>query len=405
MTFVIDKLRICAALLGAAAALFGQAAYGDTVDNPWLNREMTREDLLAPMEQAADYLLRHQLADGQFVYLKDPLGKCCRSKPEAYSLIRHLGAVYALLRAYEIDHAAEYLASAERGIAFAARFMQKEADKVGSLNVVRGMKGKVSIGENGFLLLTTVLYDRLAPQPAHERLSDELAAFVASALVYDGPYATSGQWAESQALIGLMQYYKYRRQDARLLAVARDWLNAMRAEERHSHWSVQAIQAFVEIVPEAGPEFSDYVARAGHLLLEDVLIEGPLKDRRLIGGRKGLFNSCSATARNEGLIACHVVAKTQGLTTDASFFLDRVKEHLAHALQFQYGLTGNLYEDDPDMTRMGELFGMRGGVFDNPKKAYVRIDFVAHHIRAIAAYLGTGSAPIHTGLITAELTD
>lgn len=380
-------------------------ARAETLDNPWLDREMTREELQPVMEQAADYLLRIQLVDGQFVYIQDPLGKCCRSKAEKYSLIRHLGAVYALLRTYEVTRSDAYLEGARRGIEFAKRFMQRESTgTAGTFNVVRGLKGQVSIGENGFLLLDAVLYDQLAGKDTYGKLSDELAAFVASALVYGGPFSTKGQWAESQALMGLMLYYKNRRQDPRLLTVARHWLDGMRADERHSHWSVQAILAYTDVAPEARANFAEFAMAGGRSLLDGVMIRGPLKDRRTIGGRGGKFNSCNATARNEGLIACHSLAKKQGLAPESSFFLDRVKEHMAYAMQFQYGLVGNLYANDDAMTRMGELFGMRGGVFDNPNKAYVRIDFVAHHIRAMAAYLGTGSAPTHTGITTEELS-
>lgn len=380
-------------------AFLAHPALAETIDNPWLDRELSAAELMPSVEQGADYLLRNQLAGGQFVYINDPLGKCCTKKGDKYSVIRHLGAVYALLRAYEMTHAKAYLAGAKAGIEFAMRFRDPDAK-----NVLRGLKGQTSIGENGFMLIDAVLYNKLSGQPTFASVADDMAAFVETALEYDGPYSTRGQWAECQALIGLMQYFKNGHPEKRYLAVARRWLDAMRADQRHSHWSIQAIQAFADVSPELDKSFTDYAIKGGHDILDQVVIRGPVVDRRRIGARQGKFLSCNSTARSEGLVSSHILAKRQGNQIEAGYFLDRVKEHIAFAMQFQFGQLGNLFENNPEMTRISDLFGMRGGLFNDPNQAFVRIDFVAHHIRAIGNYLNSGSAPASHGLTRDEIS-
>ena len=60
---------------------------------------------------------------------------------------------------------------------------------------------------------------------------------------------------------------------------------------------------------------------------------------------------------------------------------------MAYAMQFQYGNPHNFYAKDKRMLRIGKLFDMDGGVFNDPQTGHVRIDYVSHHIRAMAAWV------------------
>lgn len=358
--------------------------------NPWLAKELTHEALLPSVHAAADFLARNQLADGQFDYIKDPLGKCCVKKKEKYSLVRHLGGAFALLRAYELTHDAKHLEAAKAAIDFALRFRED----FGTFRVVKDLKGGVGLGENGFMLMVTALYDKLAGQKDLRPVSEDLARFLLRALVYDGPYATTGQWAECQAIIGLVRYYENVNPDPEVITVASTWLTKMMEAKQGSHWSVQAISAVRQIAPELDHKILAYgVSTAEHLL--DGVETGATSDDvpRKVGGRAKGFGSCGVTARNEGLLAGYQLARTVGFRDRASALLDRVKEHIAHSLQFQYGTPGNFYENAPEMARMGKLFDMNGAVFDNPTSGYVRVDFVSHHVRAIATFLGLPNTP------------
>jgi hypothetical protein len=402
--------RLARIALAASFALTAAAASSATWgqgDNPWLDRELTRQELVPIAEQSSQYLLRNQLPDGQFVYIKDPTGKCCGPKGDKYSLIRHLGGVYALLRTYELTKDERYLKGAKAGIDFTARF--REVGPGSPLAIVRGTKGQVSLGENGFLLINAVLYDQFTGAPkdkGYGPMSDDLAKFLASALIYNGPYQTKGQWAECQGLIGLAMYHMHRKPNDAYMDVARAWLTAMAKDGQHSHWSAQAVWWLEKASPSPTPYLTDYALTMGKKLMDDVVVgaAGGSKDKsRFVGSRGRKFNSCGATARNEGLIACHLLARAKNRPEEARWFHERAREHIAYALQFQYGLPGNLYESDPEMTRMATLFDLAGGVFNNPKHSFIRVDYVSHHVRAMWAWLTSPAVPGDTGLTMKDL--
>lgn len=358
--------------------------------NPWLGKEMTRDELLPQIKRSASYLARQQLGDGQFVYLNDPRGKARKDKGDKYSLIRHLGSVYALLRAYEQSPDPAFLKAARRGLDFALGFV---VEKDGS-TWLKGVSGKPNLGENGFLVLDLTLYAKLQGEGfvKDRDVTDRLAAFVDENLEYGNRLATKEQWAECQAAMGLILYQETfglpKDSERNYVSTAEKWLIAARKDGRRTHWSIQAAAWLARARPGVDKILLEEGLLAGHSQLENVFDQSSAgKVSRLVGSKAGKLNSCNATARNEGLIAAHGLAKRLFRTSEATYFLKRVKEHLAFAMQFQYGATGNLYEKDPLLSRMGRLFSLDGGVFDSPKSGSVRIDYVSHHLRAMAAYL------------------
>ncbi len=398
------KLLLLSLILGfglSPPASAAQPAYAKG-QNPWLGREMSRADLLPSLTRAADYLVRQQLDDGQFVYLNDPRGKARRENGDRYSLIRHLGAVYALLRAYETVQDPHYLEAARRGATFAKGFVvstPKETKLV-------GLNGQPQLGESGFLLLDLSLAAKLDPKGAGDdaSLAAKLAAFVTANLTFGNRFSTKEQWAECQTIMGLVLYQQVFAVDAKILDVAKTWLAAAQKDGHRSHWSIQAIAWLGRAAPATDKHLLEEGLLAAHAELSDVLnADSASETPRLVGSHFGKLNSCNASARNEGLIAAHFLAKQLFRNDEARFFLDRVKEHLAFALQFQYGMTGNFYEADPLKARLGRLFHLDGGVFDSPDAGYVRIDFVAHHVRALAAYLTSSAVPKSVGLTLPDL--
>jgi len=352
-------------------------------DNPWLGRPLGRDDLTVAIAHAASYLERNQLPDGQFVYLKDPLGRCCTGRPDRYSLIRHLGAVFALERAYQTTRTDAYLTAARRGLDFVTRFVTRSGDT----GAVHGLTGQISLGENGFLLIDLVLLDQLTQGRSPRPLENELAAFLMKALRYGGPYATKEQWAECQAAIGLLRYYEHVRHDPHIVQVVHTWLRGALADDKATHWSVQAVYWLNHAAPGLDHELTDWALHSARQLLADVPDSSYTERPRLVGGRGGALRSCNAAARNEALIDAHRLALALGHRADAAFFWARAREHIAYVLQFQYGQNGNLYGHNPLMQRLARLFDLDGGVFNDPAKGTVRIDFVSHHIRAITAYM------------------
>lgn len=399
------KLRATVAALCLSACLQAPAIAATVIDfsagdNPWQARALTRDDLLPALDGAAAYLVRSMRPDGQFIYNNDPLGRCCSKKPDRYSLIRHLGAVYALLRAQQITPSSDYLAAAKKGLDFVRTFTSPYG---AHKTVVRGLADTLSLGENGFLLLDAVLYDHLAGGQTHAALAQDLQSFISENLVFDGALATKEGWAEAQAIIGLVFFHKFQAPDAAALTVAKRWLDANTRSGKPSHWSMQAVDWVRSVDPTIDQHTVDTALHGMKELVQPVTTAAEGAPTRLIGARKNLLVSCSATARNEGLLAAAATARATGNLNQARYFWARAKEHLAFALQFQFGLPGNLYESDPSLVRLAKLFHLEGGVANDPHTAAVRIDYVAHHIRALATYLDSPQVPVTAGLKIEEL--
>src|SRR5687768_6908061 len=87
--YILTMMAIGLALLQSTTAL-GKTDYA-AGENVWQKRALDRSVLTGALVGASDYLARNTLPDGQFDFIKDPLGTCCRKKKERYSLIRHLG--------------------------------------------------------------------------------------------------------------------------------------------------------------------------------------------------------------------------------------------------------------------------------------------------------------------------
>jgi hypothetical protein len=355
--------------------------------NPWLKSSFKKQDVLPSIKAGADYLIRNQLPDGQFVYIKDPLGK--NPKPsDRYSLIRHLGSAFALLKAYQVSGTPLYLNSAKMAIDFGKGFLKPYKN----FKIIRGIKKRPDIGESGFMLIVTALYDHLSQTKTYAGTSRSLAKFIKVALKYDGPWSTKGGWAENQAIIGLAHWYLFHEPDAKIVDIVENWLAAYEEDERSSHWSVQAYYWFSLIDPKQGRAFNQYALESAEEILEDVGTREENSGQRLIGARNEALQSCNSTARNEGVIAAWQIASQTGNRKATQFFAKRVREHLAFAMQFQYGNPYNLYDNDKKMQRVSKLFDMSGGVYNDPKTGHVRIDYVSHHIRALAAWL-LGNSP------------
>ena len=214
-----------------------------------------------------------------------------------------------------------------------------------------------------------------------------LAKFLMRYTKFKGKYVSNKKWAECQAIIGLAHYFKFVRRDPVVLEVADNFFRSLMADGNYSHWTLQAFWWYFQIAPQLDPAMVKYVRLSTQLVLKDVWSARDTDDTRLIGAKNGKLHSCTATSRNEGLISAYNIAKLTKNDADAKKLLRRIKQHLAFALQFQYGTTDHLLSRSKKHTRMADIFDLSGGVYNNPDETYIRIDFVAHHLRAIAGYL------------------
>ncbi len=353
--------------------------------NFWQTQKMSTETLLPALNAGANYLIRSQLPGGDFVYVKDPLGRCCSKKPK-YSIIRHLGAVYALLKSYEVTKNRNYLNGARKGLQFIQRMLVNN----GKFTFIQDFsKKKPTLGSNGFFLIDLVKYDELTNDRQYRPLIRKITQFLIKHTKYDGQLATSKKWGESQALIGLAHSYYYIEKNSAILPVIYKFLTKLKENNSSSHWTVQANWWYLKITDHQNKSHLEYVMRRAHTSLSNILT-GRKVDSQLIGSKNGKLVSCPATARNEGLISAYKIAQRTKSKQYKKIFKKRIKEHLAFAMQFQYGNKGHLLAGSKKHQKIARIFDLHGGVYNKPEQAYIRIDYVAHHLRAIAEYIGLG---------------
>lgn len=353
----------------------------NTPQNPWLIKPATDHDLKQSAIDGADYLMRIQAKNGVFTYIQDPFGNCCKKKP-TYSLVRHLGAIYSVLKTYDVNPDERLIYSAINALKFSSRFVQLKDPK----SIIRDLRQKPSLAAPGFFLMNLSYYYNLTGDFKYNPLATRMAEFIIDNLKFDGPFRTRHGWAESQAIIGLAHYYLYVKERSIIPKVTEQYLNAMVKANMRSHWSIQAIE-WQSRMKRVSPSMLKFAFDSAHSLLNNVWDSKGQKNSTGVGSKGGRLYSSRAASRNEGLIAAYQLAKHYKVDNQANFFKRRIKEHLAFALQFQYGGKGSLLNQKTNHGRIAKVFDLHGGVFNHPEEGYVRIDYVSHHVRSLLSFL------------------
>jgi hypothetical protein len=342
--------------------------------------------LLMLAEAAADYLARAVSANGKFRYSHDPrTGRTAKR----YNILRHAGAILALLEASRAVGNQSYLEAAARALAFLDR--KTERLDGGTCRVVE--RGKAKIGGNALAALCYAKPETGRVVRTGEDRLRSLLGWIAEALNADGTFVFH-KWdtAGERACSFVSEYYP----GEACLALVRGfeatgeerWLDAARriAETRidqqrsiasppHDHWLLYALDALDAVMPSAR-----YVQHAA--FLADAMLEAQHGDEAPPGWEGGYDvppRSTPTSTRMEGLIAAARLARRHGAVDLERAALAGITSGLRFVARCQLG-SARLKPG-----RASGTFDPRGGVVRGCGDDEIRIDYVQH---AISAYLG-----------------
>lgn len=363
-------------------------------DHVMAQPERTPDQMLSAAVVAGDYLLRCLQPDGRFQYSYHPIrGKFSTE----YNMLRHAGAVYALLELYQESAEPRFLEGAKKALEFMT-FSLSDSNRLPGTKVFRD-GDSVKLGGNALALLAFSKYSQISGDRQYLPDMVDLAAWMVKNQDPSGRFRVhkesfpeaedsgfvSGYYS-GEALLSLVRLYQLDADERWLLSArraARYLIDKARKtpEPAHDHWLMIGLQALFEVDPN--PDYQNYSWE----LAETILATQHKKDARpdWEGGFYSPPRSTPTDIRAEGLNAAWAMARESGRTD-----LDlRLGSGVRKALQFS-----RLCEVEPPVAiLMKEPGYCRGAVMRGLCDPEIRIDYVQHHISALLGACRNTTAP------------
>jgi hypothetical protein len=351
---------------------------------------LTATELIDSVRAGADYLASAIDDEGRYRYDYRPVADADR---RGYGWLRHAGATYALLEAYEELRDVRYLAKAERALAFLDRAYKETPE--GAFLSDNPLEEQQKIGGNGLALVALAKHAELTGRRTAWETMRALAAFITRQQLPDGHFRDDADAARegetprekakelfysSEAILGLLRFYRVDRQP-KLLEVARkaaDFIVLQRdasgdeAHLVHDHWlTYSLLDLYRETKSRAYADHALKIARS-------IVAAEAARDRPPGPDFPGTFyhqgNTTAVSTRLEALAANLELSIDMGKD---HAWLDDVAMRLACFVRGQqYDHRSSYFVKVPAKA----LGGIRESLFNND----IRIDYVEH---AICAWL------------------
>ena len=249
------------------------------VDHP---AQATPDALLAAVRSGADYLARVLNDQGRYVYVYHPTDN--RDDP-SYGWLRHAGATYALLEAYEEFGTPLYLEKAERALAYLKTHFTDDPARQGKYLLDTTEEEQQKVGGAGLALLAFAKHAAVTGKRTELETMRSLARSIIGQQYPDGHFRANADLEEEvakkrkqepvyyqgEAALGLLRLYAIDPQPAYLDAArkAADWVvhvrdvNVSEDNQEHDHWISYALNDLYRVVrDDAYVEHAYKIARA-----------------------------------------------------------------------------------------------------------------------------------------------
>jgi hypothetical protein len=354
---------------------------------------LTPKELVEAARAGADYLSDALDDDGRFRYYYRPVED---ADTKAYGVLRHAGAAYALLEAYQELGNQRYLAKAESALRFLDTVYRRSSDGLFLTDALDEEQQKV--GGSGLALLALAKHAELTGAKANLETMRGLAGFIAHQQYADGHFRNNADvtreeetaegkqrkeelfYYPGEAILGLMRLYRIDRQPkllaaaengAQFLIVQRDG-PADDAHQIHDHWLTYALfDLYRETRREAYAEHAFKIARA---ILKGESTGGAAPAPDFIGTFNRQGTTTPTSTRLEALAA----------TLELSLYMRRDPAWLdGAAMRLASFMRGQQY-DDVSSYFLKTPAKARGGLRESLFISDIRIDYVQH---AVCAWL------------------
>jgi hypothetical protein len=350
--------------------------------------QATVDALLAGVRSGADYLSRVINDQGRYVYMYHPVDD--RDDP-SYGWLRHAGATYALLEAYEELGTRQYLERAERALGYVKAHLVDDPDRQGKYILDTNDEEQQKVGGAGLVLLAFAKDAAVTGKRAELETMRALARSIIGQQYPDGHYRANADitddsgkkrkrepvYYQGEAALALLRLYAIDPQPAYLDSARRaaDWVVRVRDvdvsqdNQEHDHWISYAFNDLYRVArDEAYVEHAYKIARA-IVSKQHRAGNSPAPDW------VGTFYEGQTTpgaTRLEAYAADIVLSRVAG--RPEAWLLDPAREVAASMLGQQFGPDNEYWLPNP-----GKAYG---GVRESLFVQDVRIDYVQHAMSA-----------------------
>jgi len=374
--------------IGTQSAFFDGKSYHPLYRGHRTYGELTPSLLLEAATLGGAYLARSVDGRGRFVYLYDAARD---HQSEEYNVLRHAGAVYAMLELYKVTHDQPLLDAAERALDYlVAQIRPCTLDAASYQCLVE--HDEIKVGGHGLALLALATYAGLTGSKKHLGMMQGLAGWLATLQGPSGNFRAHKVMFGSGALTSFQSLY--------YPGEAMYGLTALYEIDQNPRWLdvAERLGRYVADIRDRGVATEQLpndhwllygIARLYRQRKDPVLRDHAMKIASAIGGAQnrtpafpdwlGSYyvppRSAPAATRSEGMVAAYHLAKEFGGAPRAAEILANILLATRFQLATQIREENMLYLRNP--TRA--LGGFRGA-FDNYE---IRIDYVQHNISAL----------------------
>ena len=351
---------------------------------------LSPEELVSAALAASEYLTRSVGPDGKFVYIYYPKSD---SVPDDYNILRHAGAIYAMLEVYDVTGDRDLLEAAERAIGYLVTMAQPcEAEELETEVLCIVEDGEVKLGGNALAIIALAKYTELTGNQEHYPLMVALGNWMRSVQGFDGEFKVhlldlaSGKsssfrsdYYPGEALLALMRLYTLDSDPAWLdsAEAGAEWLITVRdsgldtSELAHDHWLLYALNELYRQRPQE--LFSEHAFK-----ISDAIIAAQNRNPQYpdwLGSYNQPPRSTPTATRSEGLFSTYLLARDHGYEDRAAAILEALKLNVAFQLSTQFRPESVMYLKDPQRSM--------GGFHRSLDNYELRIDYTQHNISAL----------------------
>jgi len=350
--------------------------------------EATPERLLEGVRRGADYLSNALDAQGRYAYLYHPVDE---RSDRGYGWLRHAGATYALLEAYDEFGTPLYLEKAERALANASQHLH--TDGQGKYLLDTNDEEQQKVGGAGLALVAFAKYASVTGRLESLETMRSLARLIADQQYEDGRFRANADvepvdglgakrkrepvYYTGEAVLGLLRLYAVEPNPAYLDAARRgaDYVAHVRDasstedSQEHDHWMSYAYNELYRVVPD--PAYLEHAFKIARAIEK--------KQHRAAGAQApdyvGTFYEGQSTPASTRLEAYDAdVALSRFAGKPEAWLLEPAREVAASTLGQQFDADNDYWLANPAKAA--------GGVRESLFASDVRIDYVQHAMSA-----------------------
>ncbi len=349
--------------------------------------EVAPQGLLAAVKLGAEYLVRMLSPAGRYTYMYHPSDERADS---SYGWLRHSGATYALLEAFEEFGEPRYAEKAALALHYLGSHLKTDAASRGSYVIDTTDEEQQKAGGAGLALLAYAKYAAVTGSRADLETMRSLARFIVAEQYADGHFRSNDDiehepgktlkrepiYYQGEAILALVRLYAIDPQPSYLDAARRgaDWVVHVRDRfvsedsQEHDHWASYAFNDLFRVTrDEAYLQHAYKIARA--------ILKKQRGPNAMAPDLVGTFYEAQTTPAATRLEAYAAdIALTRFAGKPDAWLLDAARP-VAHALvRAQFTLDSDYWLKNPARAE--------GGMPESPFTPEIRIDYVQHAMSA-----------------------